>query len=532
MTERNAQVLMVAAENDALPGGKVGGIGDVVRDVAPALAERGVSVSVLTPSYGTFANLPGAERLAVLRPRFAGRAERVDLFDVPGRERHEGVRHLVLDHPQFSPCGAGRIYCDDPPARPFATDATKFALFCAAAVDMLRGDAVDPVDVLHLHDWHAALVAALIAHDAAFQSERRLRCVYTVHNLALQGIRPFSGEASSLAAWFPDLELPHRDLADPRWPDCVNLMAVGIRLADAVHAVSPSYVEEIQRPSAVSSAGFHGGEGLELELVMAREQGRLFGILNGCDYTQSDAAAKPPSWNAVRALMASEIVRWAGQQPTLSSAHFIAGKRVESLTAKRPHTLVTSVSRITDQKMRLLRQPASDGRPALEHMLEHLRDKGVLLILGSGDAALEQFLLETAARHEHFIFLRGYSDALARALYATGDLFLMPSSFEPCGIGQMLAMRNGQPCLVHHVGGLRDTVADGETGFAFTGKGLREQADALVARFESVLAMRVGESDRYAAIGAAARNERFEWGTSVDAYSHELYGLDVRVPGS
>ncbi|MES9946420.1 MAG: glycogen/starch synthase [Candidatus Thiodiazotropha sp.] len=520
------QVLMVAAENDALPGGKVGGIGDVVRDVAPALAEHDIKVSVLTPAYGVFTDLPGAERLGAVRPWFAGKAERVDLFEVPGRVRYEGVRHLVLENPQFNPCGDGRIYCNDPPGRPYATDATKFALFCAAVAEMLRKGVLGAVDVLHLHDWHAALVATLIEHDVAFQSMRELRCVYSVHNLALQGIRPFSGDVSSFTSWFPDLRLAYRDLVDPRWPDCVNLMAVGIRLADAVHVVSPSYAEDVQLPSAAASAGFHGGEGLESDLVTARKQGRLFGVLNGCEYPQTDGGANSSSWKVLRALMAKEILRWAGQETTLSSAHFIASKRVERLTPKRPGILVTSVSRITDQKIRLLREPASGGRPTLELLLERLGEKGFFVFLGSGDPALEQFLIETAARYEQFMFLRGYSDDLARAIYATGDLFLMPSSFEPCGIGQMLAMREGQPCLVHHVGGLRDTIEDGKTGFAFTGDGLREQADALVARFESVLAMHEGEPERYAAIRAAARAERFEWSTSVIRYLRELYGLD------
>lgn len=519
-------VLMVAAENDAIPGGKVGGIGDVLRDVAPALAAQGTKVSVVVPAYGSFMDLPGAERLGSLYPRFAGKTERVELYEVPGRQHNAGVHHLVLDHPQFSPCGAGRIYCDDPSSKPYATDATKFALFCAAVAEVLREGVLDTVDVLHLHDWHAALVVALITHDAAYRSLKPLRCVFTIHNLALQGIRPFSGEDSSLLTWFPNLEPVYRDLADPRWPDCVNLMAVGIRLAHIVHAVSPSYSEEIQRPSAVASAGFHGGEGLEADLVAARGQGRLLGILNGCEYPHDDSAAGALSWEALRKLAAEEILRWVVQEPVLSSAHFVAGKRLEDLELQRPRTLVTSVSRITDQKVHLFREPASDGRSTLEHLLEILRDKGIFVFLGSGDPALEQYLAAVSARHDHFIFLRGYSDALAQALYTTGDLFLMPSSFEPCGIGQMLAMREGQPCLVHHVGGLRDTVTDDKTGFAFTGEGLRDQANAFIARFEAVLEMRENDPQRYVAISREARAQRFDWGTSVRRYLGELYAFD------
>jgi starch synthase len=514
---------MIAAENDALPGGKVGGVGDVLRDVAPTLASRGISVSVVTPAYGVFAGLPGTTRLAGLPTAFRGETELVELYQVPGRTLHREVRNLVLDHPRFSACGAGRIYCDDPPGRPFATDASKFALFNAAVAAGLRAGAFGKVDVVHLHDWHAALVAALLVHDPALASLRSLRRVYTIHNLALQGIRPLSGDHSSLAAWFPHLRFPTRDVADPRWPDCVNPMAIGVRLAHAVHAVSPTYAEEIQRPNSADGGGFHGGEGLEADLVAAREQGRLFGILNGCQYRDGGGRRRRPGWKTLRTLMLEEILRWAASGPTVASTHFVAMTRIDGLRSKRPETVVTGVGRLTAQKVQLLREPTSDGRPALDHILELLRGRGAYVLLGSGDPGLEQFLTETAARHDNLLFLRGYSETLAHALYAAGDLFVMPSWFEPCGIGQMLAMREGQPCLVHSVGGLRDTVEDGVTGFAFDGDGRREQATALVARFAAVLELRESDPARYDAIASAAGAARFDWGASVDAYARDLY---------
>ena len=185
--------------------------------------------------------------------------------------------------------------------------------------------------------------------------------------------------------------------------------------------------------------------------------------------------------------------------------------------------LVTSVGRLSDQKMRILRQPTSDGRPALAALLDELGDGGRLLLLGTGDAANERFLAATAVDHPNLLFLRGYSDPLARALYARGDLFLMPSSFEPCGISQMLAMRAGQPCLVHHVGGLKDTVTNGETGFAFTGGDLREQADELVAAFRRALTLFREQPGRWGAMSKAAAAARFPWSASADAYLRQLY---------
>lgn len=519
--DSSLNILMVAAENDALPGGKVGGIGDVVRDAPPALAELGCTVTVIIPAYGFLAGLPGARRITALEVGFAGTSHRVELYEVPARQPKHGVRHIVADHPLFSACGAGRIYCDDPLGAPFATDATKFALFCAAVSEAVIQDVFGHLDVLHLHDWHAAFLLILRRFHPAFRTLHDIRSVYTVHNLALQGVRPFSGHPSSLDAWYPGLVYSRDLLADPRWPDTVNPMAVGIRLADAVHAVSPTYAEEILHSSAVVSRGYYGGEGLEEDLHTARDQGRLIGILNGCEYPETIPPA--PDWPELPSRLQAQVLRWAGTQAVLSPTHFIAHARLRDTTAQRPGTILTSVSRITDQKVRLLGQTDDQGRTALEDILEALGDRGIYLFLGSGDLDFERFLTATSANYANFIFLRGYSEAAAQALYAAGDLFLMPSSFEPCGISQMLAMRAGQPCLVHHVGGLKDTVQDGVNGFAFTGSSLTEQATQLVETFKRTLELHETKPERWTEIREAAAAARFSWQDSVAAYIEKLY---------
>ena len=515
------KILMVAAENDALPGGKVGGIGDVVRDVPPALAKRDCAVTVVTPAYGVFAHLPEAQRLTMLEVGFGGMSEYVDVYHVPGRHATPDVRHVVLDHPLFAIGGAGSIYCDDPPDAPFATDANKFALFCLAVCEGVATGAFGPLDVIHLHDWHATLVLILRRYHRAYRLLQALPCAYTIHNLALQGIRPFDGHASSLAAWYPGLAYEPPLLADPRWSDCINLMAVGIRLADTVHTVSPSYAEEILRPSAVAAHGYYGGEGLEIDLRQAQAEGRLFGILNGCEYP-AELTPSMSDWAELVALMRAQVLRWVGRSTTVSNTHFIAHVRLGELSTERPSMVLTSIGRITEQKFRLLHQPTSAGRPALEQMLDTLADRGVLLLLGSGEAGYERYLTETAAHYDNLVFLRGYSDALAQALYAHGDLFLMPSSFEPCGISQMLALRAGQPCLVHHVGGLRDTVVNELTGITFTGTNLIHQADNLVAALQQALTLH-GDQPRWQRMRRAAAAVRFRWEDSIDAYLKHLY---------
>ena len=517
-------VLMVAAENDALPGGKVGGIGDVLRDLPPALAALDCAVSVITPGYGRLDDFPDKRRVAKLDVVFRGESHHVELFEVTAPNAHLQVRQLVLEHGAFSPCGRGMIYCDDPPERPFATDASKFALFCAAVAEALVQGCLGKIDVLHLHDWHAALLLVLRRFHPAYRKIRAMRSVYTLHNLSLQGIRPLRGDVSALESWFPGLRYQKAQVVDPRWPDCINLMAVGIRMADAVHAVSPSYCSEILQPSAVSSAAYYGGEGLEADLVSAHAQGRLHGILNGCEYPSELPAA--PDWNGLLELMRMENLRWIATSAQVAGTQIVAHARLGELAATRPATLLTSVGRITSQKVRLLQESASDGRPALDGVLDAVGDDGLLVILGSGDPALEKFLAETSVRRRNLLFLCGYSDRLAQALYGAGDLFLMPSSFEPCGISQMLAMRAGQSCLVHQVGGLRDTVKPGVNGFGFNGNSLIEQTDGLVTALGDALVLRANHPRRWGAMRKAAARARFRWRASAEACIKLLYQPD------
>ncbi len=526
-------LLMVAAENDALPAvsvagrkvtGKVGGVGDVVRGAPRALAARGCGVSVVTPAYGAFTKAPGCVSTGEVEVEFAGNTETLRLYSVASPEPVRDVRHFVVDHPQFAVCGAGRIYCDDPPDRPFARDATKFALFCTAVAAAISRGLFGKLDVLHLHDWHTAFLLILRRYHSAYRALKRIRCVYTIHNVALQGIRPFAGDESSFEVWFPGLRYQSKRLRDPRWTDCINPAAAAIRLADAVHAVSPSYAEEILRPSAVASHGRYGGEGLEQDLSDANRQGRLFGILNGCEYPPA-MDKNVVEWNDLVSLMRDQVLRWACHEAYLASTHFLAHLRLGALSSVRPDIIVTSVGRVTEQKLGLLRRPASDGRAALTSLLEQLGNSSIFLLLGSGDEDYERFIVDTAAHHPNLIFLNGYSDGLAQALYGNGDLFLMPSAFEPCGISQMLAMRAGQPCLVHGVGGLRDTVEHGVTGFAFSGDGLTDQADRLITTFQHALDTYRKRPARWRALRNKAKAARFGWETSAEAYLSQLYGL-------
>jgi len=519
-------ILIVAAENGALRGGKVGGVGDVIRDLPRALQGLGHCVSVITPAYGRLTHDNPSRLLGQINTPFAGGHTEVSLFQYEDAANSGKLRQYLLDHPDFAPCGAGQIYCHDNEA-PFATDAHKFALFCAAVAQwLLVMPASQRPDVLHLHDWHSAGIALLRHAHPRYQALQSLRTVFTIHNLALQGIRPWHGDSSSPQHWFPELPLPLEQGSDPRYPWCINLMRCGLRLTDRVHVVSPGYSEEILLPNDPEH-GFHGGEGLEADLQWLAAEGRLYGILNGCEYPPAGKQSRLANASGLHRLC--ELIRltlldWSAASPQVPAAHVFALDRVLQWRRRQQgfaRSLVF-IGRLTEQKVALLLHPMSDARPALAHLLEQLGD-AVLVMIGSGEAHYQLQLAELMQRHDNFLFLQGFSEPLADALYAAGDLFLMPSSFEPCGISQMLAMRTGTPCIVHHVGGLRDTVTADVNGFAFTGDTVDGQVKNLFAAVDEALGLMESDHKRWQQMRKAAAAARFEWQGVAQDYVDRLY---------
>jgi starch synthase len=487
-----------------------------VRDLPAALTRHGWEVTVLTPSYGMFATLPGAERTGTLDAGYRGELHRIGVFDVPSPV--PGVRQVVFEHPAFSPAGPGRIYCDSEDEGPFAADASKFALFGAVAAEfVLRLDV--PPDVVHLHDWHAAFYCLLRNFSARHERLQEIRTVLTIHNLAYQGTRPLAGEVSSLAAWFPDLDYDPALTRDPGAPGCINPMALAIRTADCISTVSPTYAKEILRPSDPAH-GFVGGEGLELQLGNAARAGRLVGILNGIDY--GDGQGRRPGWQRLLELARQQARDWQERAPG-EPAHAIALDRLAALPKRRPTHVLVSIGRLVRQKVSLFLEVLDDGRTALEHIVDELGSQGAVFVLGSGEPAFEQAVRRIAARSRRLVFLRGYSESLAAPLYRGGDLFLMPSSFEPCGISQMLAMRAAQPVVAHAVGGLCDTIEDKQTGFLFAGDTPAGQARNFVAAVRGALKLRTNDPYEWQNICGRAAACRFDWDSSAEQTIEKLY---------
>ena len=508
--------LFVCAENDGIAKCKAGGMGDVVRDVPRAIVDRGDMVHVVTPSYSRLHY--NGSLVSEYNVLYRGKFTAVQLYKVTPKKEFEGLIHYVIHHDEIEAGNIADIYFNDE-NQPFYTDSCMFSLFCTAVAQAIINKEFNEIDIVHLHDWHTSLILFLRAYDSRYRSLSNIRMVYSIHNLAIQGIRPLRNNYASIQAFYPDLELDDVEIQDYRYPDCINLMSTGIRLADAVHTVSPSYMEDIQKPS--SFPDFVGGEGLEMDLIKANEEGRLFGILNGCNYKNINKVKRGAFYkNAVQA-----IFEWLQKPDKEYKYDFLihTGEKIARLLKQKPDFVCASVARLTEQKFYIFKS----NPQVLVDILQILKDhNGIYVILGTGAPEYEKLLRDISRIHENFIFFNGQSEEVIDSIYTESDLYLMPSLFEPCGISQMLAMRNGQPCLVNATGGLIDTVKDKVTGFHFTGSELQDKSRDFVTTFKQVLDLYFKNPDSWKNIKKMAKKERFTWKKSVDEYYKSLYLID------
>ncbi|MBI4811729.1 MAG: glycogen/starch synthase, partial [Ignavibacteriales bacterium] len=239
---------MLASENDALINGKVGGLADVIRDLPNALADLGLMVTVVTPSYGFLHKDNPSKFLSKVLFPFGGKTEEGELWEVTAKNPKLNVTHLVFEHPAIH---GNPIYSEDPHQQPFAQDATKFALFCSAIGQYIK--TYNQSTIIHLHDWHVGALLLLKELHPGFSHLKNHKHVFTIHNLGYQGNRPIRGKHASVEQWFPEL-FNNKSWIDV-WKDSrfkdpqFTPLAAGIRFADKVNTVSPSYSEEVLKES-------------------------------------------------------------------------------------------------------------------------------------------------------------------------------------------------------------------------------------------------------------------------------------------
>lgn len=507
--------LFVASENDAIPECKAGGMGDVVRDVPRQISERGDRVHVVVPAYSRLHK--NAKFVANLFFKFRDEDYRAEIYEVQPKKEFENITHYVIHHPEIQSGDIAHIYHNDR-LEPFYTDAIKFFVFCKAVSQAMLQGVFGQLDIVHLHDWHTSALLFIKEYDPNLLILKNIRYVYSIHNLAIQGIRPLDGNYSSVKSWFPHMNYDYEKLKDDRYPDCINLMAVGIRLADAVHTVSQSYKDDIQQPSKPPE--FIGGEGLEKDLQAANNEGRLFGILNGANYANIRSAEKGRLFpNIILA-----IFKWLQQESKKYKSDFLAhtGEQLMPYFENKPRFICSSVARLTEQKFYFFKRSPE----ALIEILKKLESvNGIYMLLGTGAPEYEELLRKISYEYRNFIFINAQSEDVIDSLYLETDLYFMPSLFEPCGISQMLAMRNGNPCFVHNTGGLKDTVENMVTGFSFDGETYDDKIANMVAGFDTILDIFTNQKSKWKEIQKNAKAKRFTWKASLDEYYKDLYEL-------
>jgi starch synthase len=427
------KVLYVCSE--VFPLLKTGGLADVSAGLPPALMAQGADVRLLLPAFPSVLAGFTPEGSTLLVPVGggpglpAGVGPQATSAHGPtpwlraGRITDSGMPVWLLHAPGLYERG-GNPYLDAS-GQPWPDSAEQFAWLGWAAALLGTGLSTSWMpDVVHGHDWHTGLAFAYL-HELARTYEHRPATVFTVHNLAYQGV--FKSDLR------PSLGLPDSvfHLQGLEFHGQINFMKAGLKYSDAITTVSPSYAREIMGTE----------QGCGLDGVLRQRQGRVHGILNGVD----DAVWNPQSDPLVQPAFDVDHLQGKAQAKVRLQQHMGLEPRADAL-------LFSVVSRLTEQK----------GLHLLPAVVDELVQRGgQLAVLGSGDAAIEQALRECALRHPGQVALTvGYDEALAHSVIAGADVILLPSRFEPCGLTQLYGLRYGTLPLVRAVGGLADTVVD------------------------------------------------------------------------
>jgi starch synthase len=420
------KILHVASE--AVPFAKTGGLADVIGSLPKELKRQGLDVRVILPKYE---DIPQAYKDAMQTLTWFDvyLGWRKQYFGIQTLE-HDGVTFYFVDNEYFFKRNGLYGYGDE---------AERYAFFCRGVIEALTYLDFQP-DVIHCHDWQSAMIPVLIkVHYSHLDFYSHIKTVLTIHNLKYQGVfgREQLQDLFGLSDdYFTGLKLELHGGA--------SFLKGGLLYADRITTVSQSYAEEIKTP--------YFGENLD-SLLRFRE-GELSGIVNGIDYELLDPMTDP-----------SLAVNYRDSIPKKQQNKLALQERL-GLPVDGDTPMIALVTRLVQQK----------GLDLIQHILPELLSLDAQwVIVGTGEAKYENMFRDAAWTHPHKLSAQiAFDDSLARQVYAGSDMFLMPSQFEPCGIGQLIALRYRSIPIVRETGGLKDTVKPfneftGEgTGFSFT----------------------------------------------------------------
>ncbi len=481
------KILFVGAE--AMPFAATGGLGDVMGSLPAALAAAAphADIRVVIPLYAAVSEdiRRQMKQEAVFYVSLAWREQYCGVYSL----QRKGVTYYFIDN---------EYYFKRPSLYGFFDDGERYAFFCMAVLEMMSRLSFYP-DVLHAHDWQAALT--VVYHRVKYSrcpEYRNMRSVFTIHNIEYQGQYDFSilGDVFALGE-------EERALMD--YNGCINLMKAAIECADRVSTVSPRYAEEIRTPEY--SHGLHH--------ILNRYSDKLRGILNGID----DGYYQPKTDKSLAATFS----------PTSMTGKLIdkqAMQREVGLPERPEVPLLSVVSRLASHK----------GIDLLADCLCNilLHHDVQLLVLGRGEERYEHFFAELEERFpEKVRAMLTYDRELSKRIYAATDIFLMPSKSEPCGLSQMIASRYGAIPVVRETGGLYDSIKpfwmEGKTmhgnGFTFANYSATELSDRIEAALELY-----DQPELRKKLVRKIMTTDFSWSASAEKYL-QMYGeLDGAEP--
>ncbi|MDD6638442.1 MAG: glycogen synthase GlgA [Lachnospiraceae bacterium] len=471
------KILFVASE--AVPYIKTGGLADVVGSLPKYFDKEKYDVRVILPKYACMDELLLAQLKFVCHfyVNLNWRKQYVGIFTT----EYKGVRYYFVDNEFY--------FAGDKPYNNIYEDVEKFAYFSKAVLESLPYIDFAP-DILHCHDWQTGLVPVYLR--TTYGSDNfyaGIKTIFTIHNMKFQGrwkireVMDITGLPEHIFRTASGLESYGES----------NYLKGGIVYADAVSTVSPEYAKEITTRE--------GGEGLD-GLMNARIDS-LYGIVNGIDYEEFNPETDPHI------------------ETNYTVKNAVAGKRKNKLALQKMLGLpvrddvfmIGIISRMTSQK----------GFDLIAYILDEIFDTMDVqfVVLGTGEGQYENMFHHFHNKYPDKLWAHiGYSDEYAHKIYASCDAFLMPSLFEPCGLGQMMAMRYGTLPIVRETGGLKDTVEayneyeNTGTGFSFSNYNAHEML--FILRYAQSIYKE--NRSRWNEIVQRAMQKDFSWGASAKSY--------------
>ena len=421
------KIAMVASE--ARPFCKTGGLADVVYSLSKELVKMGEDVCIFLPFYDSIRRQISEKALkkaASFKTHMSWRKQTVDVYQLVT----EGINYYFIENQQYFE--RGHIYGD-------FDDGERFAFFTMAVKQFMLTKRMYP-NIIHVHDWQAGMLPCLLrVDDECREKFAKTKFVFTIHNPAFQGLMP-----KFTLGDFYNLTDEYYDNGSVRFKDQVSTLKAGIVYANKITTVSPTHHLELLTPEG----------GMGLDQVLRYREWDFSGILNGIDYLEFNPAED------------KQIAK------SYSEKNLVSGKKANKEALMNQYGLKNTKGPLFSLVTRITWQKGFDIIfPAVEELI---RRGASIFMLGSGESQYEKRWEELRNRYPDRVgIFIGYSDNLAHKVYAASDFFIMPSLFEPCGLGQMIAQRYGTLPIVRRTGGLKDSVVcyDGSNGETSNGFG-------------------------------------------------------------